>query len=140
MLPTVTGEFGVVFEPELRFNDSGQPWVKVRGAAADRAYNPETKQWEQKGETTYLDIIFGGKLAEHLVESITIGDQIVVTGELNQREWTTDAGEKRVTYQLRAKTIGVGLVGGPVKTARALADGGPKAAPQQAQQPDVAPF
>ena len=124
MLPTITGEFGVVFDPELRFNDSGNAWIKIRGAASDRAYNAETKEWEQKGETTYLDIIMGGKLAENLAESVTVGDQIVVSGELAQREWTNDAGEKKVAYQIRARSIGVGLVSGPAKSTKMLKSAG----------------
>jgi single-strand DNA-binding protein len=141
MLPTVTGEFGVVFEPELRFNDSGNAWIKIRGAASDRAYNAETKQWEQKGDTTYLDIIMGGKLAENLAESVTVGDQIVVSGELAQREWTTDEGEKRVSYQIRARSIGVGLVSGPAKSTKMLAaGGGGNAGGAPANQTDEAPF
>lgn len=137
MLPTINGEFGVVFEPELRFNDKGNAWIKIRGAASDRVYNPETKEWEQKGDTVYLDIIMGGKLAENLAESVTIGDQIVVSGDLVQREWVTDDGEKRVAYQVRARTIGVGIVGGPAKTVRVLGDSKPAATPKQ---DDEAPF
>jgi single-strand DNA-binding protein len=137
MLPTVTGEFGIVFEPELRFNDSGKAWIKIRGAANDRVYNAETKEWEQKGDTTYLDIIFGGKLAENLAESVTIGDQIVVSGDLVQREWVTDAGEKRVAYQCRAKTVGVGMLTGPARSSR-MTGGSPKA--ETPPQSDEAPF
>jgi single-strand DNA-binding protein len=137
MLPAISAEMGVVFDPELRFNDSGNAWVKIRGAAADRAYNPETKEWEQKGDTTYLDIIVGGKQAEHIAESITVGDQIIVHGELVQKEWTTNEGEKRTSYQIRARSIGVSMVGGPAKTRRVLGD-----TPQQgtAKQSDEAPF
>lgn len=137
MLPTINGEFGVVFEPELRFNDKGNAWIKIRGAASDRAYNPETKEWEQKGDAVYLDIIMGGKLAENLAESVTVGDQIVVSGDLVQREWTTDDGEKRVSYQVRARTIGVGVVGGPAKSVRVLGDSKPAATQRQ---DDEAPF
>ena len=141
MLPTITGEFGVVFEPEIRFNDKGNAWIKIRGAASDRAYNAETKEWEQKGETTYLDIIMGGKLAENLADSVVVGDQIVVSGELAQREWVTDEGEKRVSYQIRARSVGVGLVSGPAKSTRMLAaGGGTKAATPPANQSDEAPF
>jgi single-strand DNA-binding protein len=124
VLPTITGEFGVVFEPELKFNDSGVAWIKIRGAASDRVYNPDTKEWEQKGDTTFLDILLGGKLAENLAESVTVGDQIIVTGDLNQREWTTNEGEKRVSYQIRAKSVGVGLVGGPAKSKRMVEQSG----------------
>lgn len=144
MLPSISGEFGIVFEPELKFNDSGQAWIKIRGAANDRVYNPDTKEWEQKGDTTFLDILFGGKLAENLFESVTKGDQIVVHGDLVQREWTTQEGEKRVSYQIRAKTIGVGLVGGPAKSKRMAEQSGHGAATNTndgwGKQDDEAPF
>ena len=138
MLPLVSGEFGVVFEPEIRFNDSGKAWIKIRGAASDRVYNPDTKEWEQKGDSTFLDIIMGGKLAEHLAESVTVGDQIVVIGELVQKEWTTDEGEKRTTYQIRARSVGVGVISGPAKSFRMASSGG--GAPKQEQQSNDAPF
>lgn len=141
MLPHITGEFGVVFEPELKFNEKGNAWIKIRGAANDRAYNPETKEWENKGEPTFLDIILGGKLAENLYESVTVGDQITVSGELTQRDWVTDAGEKRTSYQLRARTVGVGIIGGPAKSHRVVKDGGRSAAAAAAPpQSDEVPF
>lgn len=147
MLPTVSGEFGVVFEPELKFNDSGVAWIKIRGAASDQVYNPETKQWEQKGDTTFVDILLGGKLAENLAESVTVGDRITVHGDLVQREWTTNEGEKRVSYQVRAKWVGVGIVSGPAKSARMVTHGGGQqskaaASPDDpwAEQPADAPF
>jgi single-strand DNA-binding protein len=139
MLPSITGEFGVVFEPEIKFNDSGVAWIKIRGAANDRVYNPESKEWEQKGETTFLDIIMGGKLAENLAESVTVGDQIVVSGDLQQREWTTNEGEKRVSYQIRAKTVGVGLISGPARSSRMAAQSG-GSGPSTERQSDDAPF
>jgi single-strand DNA-binding protein len=138
-LPHIDGTFGVVFEPELKFNDSGTAWIKIRGAAADQVYNPDTKTWEQKGDTTYLDILMGGKLAENLAESVTIGDQITVSGELNQKEWTTAEGEKRVSYQIRAKSIGVSMIGGPARSSRVLAQSG-GTGPSTERQSDDAPF
>ena len=137
MLPHVSGEFGVVFEPELKFNDSGNAWIKIRGAASDRVYNPETKEWEQKGDTTFVDILFGGKLAENLYESVTKGDQIIVSGELTQREWLADDGEKKVAYQIRARSIGVGIISGAVPTKRMREQGG--GAPAEKSRADHGP-
>lgn len=116
MLPHIHGDFGIVQEPELRFNTNGQPWLKIRGKAADRAFNAETREWEDKGDPMYLDIIVGGKAAENLYESVTIGDQIVVSGKLTYREWTDGEGNKRNTYQLRADSIGVGVTYGPARS------------------------
>ena len=67
MLPEISGEFGVVQAPDLRFSDDGSPWVKVRGVAKDRKFNKETNEWVD-GDLCYLDILIGGKPAENLCE------------------------------------------------------------------------
>ena len=108
-MPLIANEFGVVQEPELRFNSSGAPWLKIRGKAQDRAYNAETKEWEDKGDPLYIDIIVSGKMAENLYESVTIGDAIVVIGRLLHREWTNNDGEKRGVMQIRADSVGVSM-------------------------------
>lgn len=141
MLPLINGDFGIVQEPELRFNDNGQPWLKIRGKAADRAYNAETKQWEDRGDPMFIDILVGGKAAENLYESVTVGDQIVVNGKLTYREWTDTEGSKRFAYQIRADRVGVGVTYGPAKTEKV--SGTARSIPQQGgghEQPDVAPF
>ena len=141
MLPMINGDFGIVQEPELRFNDSGQPWLKIRGKAADRAYNAETKQWEDRGDPMFIDLIVGGKAAENLCESVAVGDQIVVNGKLTYREWTDTEGAKRFAYQIRADRVGVGVTYGPAKTEKAA--GTPRSIPTQgghSGQSDVAPF
>jgi single-strand DNA-binding protein len=108
MLPSINGEFGVVFEPEIRFTDDGRAWVKIRGVAKDRQFNQETKTWEDKGDPTFIDIVVGGKMAENITDSVNVGDTIVVAGRLHQREWEKD-GKKEKAYQIRADHIGVGV-------------------------------
>lgn len=137
MIPTVQGEFGVVMEPELRFSDNGAAWLKVRGAAKDRVYNAEKKEWEDKGDPLYIDILISGKAAENLCESIAIGDSIVVNGKLNQREWEQD-GVKRKDFQIRATDVGVSVRFGTAATHRA--GGKAKTVPAAADQPVDAPF
>lgn len=119
MLATTAGEFGITHEPELRFNDAGNAWLKIRGKSADRAWNADDKRWEDKGDPCYVDIIVGGKAAEHLYESVTIGDAICVVGKLTQREWTDSEGAKRQQYQIRADIVGVCVTYGPARTKRA---------------------
>ena len=106
MLPNIVGEFGVVQEPEIRFNDSGRPWAKIRGVAKDRRRGP-SGEWED-GDPCYIDILIGGKQAENIVESVTVGDAIIVSGELTMREYEVD-GKKQKGYSIRAKTCGVSV-------------------------------
>ena len=109
MLPSVSGEFGVVAEPEMRFSNDGKPWLKIRAVAKDRRWNSETRQYEDVPDSVmYIDITVGGKSAENLAASIDKGDQIIVSnGSLSMREWTNDAGVTQKAYSIRANEIGV---------------------------------
>jgi single-strand DNA-binding protein len=117
MLPNIAGEFGICQPPELRFGTDGKPWAKLRGVAKDRKYNTSTSEWED-GEACYVDIVIGGKVAESLIESVGVGDCILVSGTLNQREWESSDGKKQKAYSIRAKEIAVSLRYGPVPTAK----------------------
>jgi len=106
MLPIISGEFGVVQEPELRFNDDGRAWAKLRGVAKDRRKNA-AGEWED-GDATFIDILVSGRAAENLVESVVVGDAIAVTGKLKQREWQTD-GKTMKAYSILADNVGVSI-------------------------------
>lgn len=135
MLPTVSGEFGIVADPELRFSNDGKPWVKIRAVAKDRRWNSETRQYEDVPDTVlYIDITVGGKVAENLAESVGKGDNIVVTnGSLSMREWENDAGVKQKAYSIRANEVGVSVRFSPTK-------GTKTAAPAAPAQAEVAPW
>jgi single-strand DNA-binding protein len=114
-LPSISGEFGVVDAPDLRFGDDGKPWLKIRGVSKERRMN-DKGVWEDVGDPCYLDILVRGKQAENLTESITKGDAIVVTGRLTQREWTNKDGVKQKAYGIRAETVGVSTQFTPAPT------------------------
>ena len=118
MLPIITGEFGVVSDPEIRFseNKTSSAWIKIRGVAKDRVRDA-TGQWSD-GDPVFIDIITGLG-AENLFESIAKGDTIIVTGKLKQREYEKD-GEKRISYEIRADSIGVSTRWNTARTPRAL--------------------
>jgi len=105
MLPYITGEFGVVADPELRFSDKGNSWLKVRGVAKDRIRDA-SGQWGD-GDPLFIDIVTNTG-AENLFESVVKGDTITVSGKLKQREYEKD-GEKRVAYEIRADYVGVSV-------------------------------
>ena len=140
MLPTIQGEFTAVAEPEIRFSDKGRAWGKIRGVAKDRVRD-SNGNWSD-GDPLYIDIIIGAG-AEHLIESITKGDSIIVTGKLKQREYEYN-GEKRTSMSIIADTHGVSTRYGQAKTKRASETTGVQAAQQilggDIIQPDEAPF
>ena len=116
MLPMIASEFGVVKEPEIMFGIEGKAWARVRCVAKDRIRD-STGQFTD-GEPMFIDVIvnFG---AEHLVESVTVGDSIVAIGKLSAYN-TEVEGVKRSTMQFRAESVGVSVKFGPAKTKRML--------------------
>lgn len=133
-LPSISGEFGVVQEPDLRFDSDSKPWLKIRGVAKNRKYNSATKEWED-GDPCYIDIIVDGKTAENLYESIAIGDAIVVSGRLAQREWDGEDGKKQRAYTIRAESAGVSTRFTPAPSPKYKADVTPKAAESVEESP-----
>lgn len=119
MLPIVSGEFGVVKDPEIRFTDNGSTWIKIRGAAKSRKRGPNG-EWTD-GDPLYIDIIVGnegqGSKATHIVDSIAKGDTIIVTGNLKMRDYESN-GQKRQDFQISADSIGVSTRYGTAKTER----------------------
>lgn len=116
MLPAITGEFGVVADPELRFSEKGNSWIKIRGVAKDRVRDA-SGQWGD-GDPLFIDIVTNTG-AENLFESVVKGDTITVSGKLKQREYEKD-GEKRVVYEIRADYVGVSVRWTPAKTPKAM--------------------
>lgn len=114
MLPIVTGEFGVVKDPEIRFTDKGSAWAKIRCSAKDRKRDANGN-WTD-ADPLYINVIVGAG-SEHLVDSIAPGDSIIVTGRLKMREYEVD-GQKRQEYQIAADSVGVSTRWGTAKTSR----------------------
>lgn len=116
MLPTISGEFAVVKTPELRFGKEGNAWLKLRAVAKDRKRGANG-EWED-GPPCYLDISIERRQAEHLVDSVSVGDSILVNGTLAMEEWTDKENNKRTSYVIRARSVGVSVQFGPVTRQR----------------------
>ena len=106
-LPTITGEFNVIGQPEIRFSNNGSAWLKIRGIAKDR--KKVDGNWVD-GDPLFIDIIVNNG-AEHLFESIVERDSIIVSGALKSREH-----EGRTYYEIRADSAGVSTRWAPAKT------------------------
>jgi len=115
MLPTISGEFGVVQDPELKFNADGRGWLKIRGKATSRKKDA-SGNWVD-GEICFIDIIVSGKLSEHATESVVKGSTITVNGSLHYREWESNEGTKQKSYSIFADSIGLTPRFGPVRAA-----------------------
>lgn len=135
MLPMIASEFGVVKEPEIMFGSEGKAWAKVRCVAKDRIRDAMGK-WAD-GDPLFIDVIVNVG-AEHLVESVTVGDSIIAIGKLSQREYEKD-GVKHSIMQFRADSVGVSVKFGPAKTKRMLESSNTTAAIESLQATEM-PF
>jgi len=120
MLPRATVECGVVAEPELRFSGAGKAWASVRVVAKDRKRG-DKGEWED-GDPFFFNVTVFGRQAENLVESVVVGDMIIVEGKFEENTWETKEGETRKDMRLIASTIGVSLLWNPAKTPKMLGE------------------
>jgi single-strand DNA-binding protein len=116
MLPSIASEFGIAKLPEIMFGKEGKAWAKIRCVAKDRVRDA-MGQWAD-GEPLFIDVIVNSG-AEHLVDSVTVGDSIIAIGKLVQRDYEKD-GVKHSILQFRAESVGVSVKWGPAKTQRVL--------------------
>ena len=113
-LPTITGEYKVLKEPDFRVTEKGGAWLKLWCKAVSRVRSQDGT-WAD-GKELLIDVIVSGKYAEHLFDSIAKGDMVVVTGELEPNEWTDKEGNAHKEVRIRADYIGVSVRWAPAKT------------------------
>jgi single-strand DNA-binding protein len=56
--------------------------------------------------------------AEHLADSLSKGDRVMVTGRLRQRSWETPEGDKRSVTEIEADEVGASLKWATAKVER----------------------
>ncbi|PKL51820.1 MAG: single-stranded DNA-binding protein [Nitrospira bacterium HGW-Nitrospira-1] len=87
-------------DPELRYTPKGTPV-----ASFSLALNYRYKQSdEMKEETTFIDIVVFGKLAEFSGKYLNKGTAVIVDGRLQQRRWESD-GQQRSKIEVVAQSV-----------------------------------
>lgn len=92
-------------DPEIRFTATGRA-VASFGIAVGRRYQVNG-EWQE--QTSYFNITAWGQLGENAAATFTKGTRVVVTGRLEQREYTTREGEKRTAIDVIADELGPSL-------------------------------
>ena len=64
---------------------------------------------DDKKKTTWHNITAFGSLAENFVNSVSKGDTVIVTGRLEQEEFTKKDGTKGKSTKIIAEEIGVSM-------------------------------
>jgi single-strand DNA-binding protein len=93
----------LVDDPELRFTPSGVAMTKVR-FAVNKRYQNRDGEWQE--ETSFFGGTCWRDMAENVAESLQKGLRVIVVGELQQRQWETQEGDKRSIVEIDIKEIG----------------------------------
>jgi single-strand DNA-binding protein len=102
--------------PELRFTPNGAPVANFTVAVTPRVKDGDG--WKD-GETSFFRCTAWRGLAEHLADSLSKGDRVLLFGTLRQRSWETDAGERRSTVEVQVEEAGPSLKWATAKPQRA---------------------
>jgi single-strand DNA-binding protein len=115
---TIVGN--LVDDPELRFTKTGIAVANLRVAVTQRIQ--QDGEWRD-GDTSFLRVNVWRRQAEHLADSLSKGDRVMVTGRLRQRSWETPEGEKRSVTEVEADEVGASLKWATAKVERAPSRG-----------------
>ena len=96
----------LVEDPEVRFTNTGIAVTNLRVAVTQRIQ--QDGQWRD-ADTSFFKVNVWRGQAEHLAESLSKGDRVMVTGRLRQRSWETPEGDKRSVTELEADEVGASL-------------------------------
>ena len=91
-------------DPELRFTPGGDAVasISVKVTPFKRGQDGSGK----RGDTSWYRVSVWGKAGEAVAERVREGDRVNVTGTLEMRAYEKD-GQKRVTPEVRAETVGM---------------------------------
>ncbi|MDR0950896.1 MAG: single-stranded DNA-binding protein [Candidatus Ancillula sp.] len=108
----------IFFDKNTQKNDfASKDFASFRFGSSPRYYDEKSKSWLD-GNTTWYDIQTFGSLAKNVVESISKGDPIIVSGLIRTRIWEDQEGRERTNLVIKADSIGHDLVFGQTKFSR----------------------
>ena len=102
---SIMGNITADLEP--KHTAGGKTVVSFR--VAQSSATERNGRWED-GETTYIRCVAYGAMADHMVASgMRKGTRIVATGRYVQRDYQTEAGERRSVYELNVDDLGASV-------------------------------
>lgn len=125
MRPTVTIIGRLTADPELRYTNSGKEVASFDIAYSKRIQDPNTGEYSD-GDATYVTCTAWERLAKNSAGTLRKGQEVICHGTLENRPYTTKAGEKRRRLELKLYACGPNL--------RFPIDGATTATPTGSQQ------
>jgi single-strand DNA-binding protein len=83
MSNTMTVVGNLTGDPELRFTQGGKQMLT--GSIADNRRYQVNGEWKE--ETSYINFVIWGELADNAAASLRKGMRVMVNGRLQQRTW-----------------------------------------------------
>ena len=105
-ITTIVGN--LTADPELRFTPNGHAVANFTVASTPRTFDRQSGEWKD-GDALFMRCTIWRDAAEHVAESLTCGDRVVVQGRLRQRSFETRDGDKRTVVELEVDEIGPSL-------------------------------
>jgi single-strand DNA-binding protein len=104
--------------PEWRRVQGGDTLVaSFRVASSSRRFDKDTGRWVDRPGLR-VRVTCWRRLAAGVASSVMVGDPLIVTGRLYTRDWQTEDGQKRVSYELEAVAVGHDLSRGQASFTR----------------------
>jgi len=92
--------------PELRFTAAGKAVANFTVAVSKRIR--DGNEWKD-GPSSFYRCSLWDQAAENMTESLTKGQRVIVVGEIAQRSFETNSGEKRSVFEVTASEVGPSL-------------------------------
>ena len=89
-------------DPELRYTPSGTAVCKF-GLAINRSY--KNQEGNNVEDTLFINVSSWGRQAEYCSQFLKKGRRVAVNGELRSNNWQDREGNKRVTFEINARTV-----------------------------------
>ena len=115
-ITTIVGN--LTADPELRFTPNGVAVANFTVASTPRTFDRQSGEWRD-GDALFMRCTAWRDPAEHVAESLTRGDRVVVQGRLRQRSFETRDGDKRTVVELDVDDVGPSLRYATVKVTKA---------------------
>lgn len=122
-LPKIQETARLFGDVELRFTPTGKAVASVPLVFNKRTKNRDTGEWEDSG-SLFVRGTAWELLAENCAESLTKGTEVLVSGEMSQREYERKDGTKGTSLELHIYSIGPNLKTATAKVNKATRSSG----------------
>jgi len=110
-------------DPELKFTPSGAPVANFTVASTPRTFDRQTNEWKD-GTALFIRCSVWRQIAENVAESLQKGQQVIVHGALNIRNYERQDGSKGTSVEMNVYEVGPSLRFATAKVTKTSRGGG----------------